>query len=533
MTNLRQSDIVYALFEYRNLNFCPFRSTMSTFQRDYQNFELPYQNTGFGAELAHTGESRQGGKCCFFGCCLGCLGFLLLIFLLLVGCYYCCFTGGTPLEVSPETSVITEPLKSDGKTVDFHQAIQKLIEPEIIQANENGFRDVLLAFGQAMFENDWQYRKTCEHFGIDPQTPPQFALENPRRANVRFDNESLNAVQAAVAKPHYSIPLVRRNESDLVLTSLPAAVQKFHEQLKSAFRDRAAARFKEGDNVAEAWKDILTAVRLARFVVLRPTYQSAHLDALDDESRLTPVADIIAVLPKWTPEQLEQAVKDLESLPNWKDRQTTLQIMQFICLDLLSATDDFGNLAARLGLQKEDRDVLMALQIIAFDWNLVAKAMNSEFKAYGELIDQAEGKSLEEQFELLSLRQPGERHDLHPNEERLQEKIEELLLDRIETGEGWNILFTPVRSKLTGALAGRLFVSWAAGEMYRLQLMEEAHCQALRLAFALELYRREHQTYPDSLEELRLNPMTPNIDFEYEKFGERYRLYNKAFQLEK
>ena len=508
---------------------------MSTNHRDYQNFELPYQNSGFDAELAQTRHSRRGGGCCFFGCCLGCLGFLLLIALLIAGFYYSLFTGGAPLEVSPETTIITEPLKSDGKTVDFHQAIQKLLVPENIQPNENGFRDVVLAYGQAIVKtfgeadaSDWQYREMCKHFGIDPQALPRFTLENPRPGDVHFDNEGLDAVQAAVAKSHYSIPLVRRNENDLVLTSLPVAIQKFHEQLVSAFRNRAMSRFNKGDN-AEAWQDMLTAARLFRFVTINSTWQSAILDAEDEESRFTPVADMAAILSQWPPEQLEKAIKDLDSLPNWQDRQTTLQIIQFTLLDILSATNDFDGLTANLGLQEED---MIVFQMITFDWNLVAKELNNEFKAYGELMEQAEGKSLDEQFDLLHLRQSGERHDLRANEETLEKKVEELLLHHFETGGGLDIFFASGRSKLTGALAGRLLISRAAGEMYRLQLMEESRCQALRLALALERYYREHQTYPDSLEELHLQPMTPHIDFEYEKFGDRYRLLNKVFQLE-
>jgi len=511
---------------------------MSTNYRDYQDFELPYQNSGFDAELAQSQQPRQGGRCCFFGCCLGCLGFLLLIALLLAGFYYSLFTGGAPLEVSPETTIITEPLKSDGQTVDFHQAIQKLLVPENIPPNENGFRDVLLAYGQAAFntfgksdDSDWQYREMCKHLGIDPQALPRFTLENPRPGDVRFDNEGLDAVQAAVAKSHYSIPLVRRSENDLVLTSLPVAIQEFHVLLESAFRDRAMSRFKNGDHTAEAWNDILTAARLVRFVTITPVGQSTLLDA-PDEFRLTPVADVVATLPQWTPEQLEKAVKDLESLPNWQDRQTALQMIQFTLLDILSATNDISGLATRLGLRGEDRDVLMALQMIAFDWNLVAKELNSEFEAYGQLLKQAEGKSLEEQFDLLRLRQPGERPNLHSNEEKLEQEVEEFLRRHFEAGGSLGIFFASGRSKVAGALAGRLLVSRAAGEMYRSQLMEEARCQALRLALALERYRRENQQYPDSLEELRLQPMTPHIDFEYEKFGERYRLLNKVFQLE-
>ena len=71
----------------------------------------------------------------------------------------------------------------------------------------------------------------------------------------------------------------------------------------------------------------------------------------------------------------------------------------------------------------------------------------------------------------------------------------------------------------------------AAGEMYRLQLIEESRCQALRLAFALEQFHREHSQYPHSLEPLRLPPMTWDMHLQYERQGEGYRIWNGACEI--
>ena len=502
---------------------------MSSADHNYHTFELPYQNNvGFDAEMAHVKKSRS--SCCFFGCCLGCLGLILLFLLCIASIYYCFFGGGATLIVSPETTVITEPLKSDGKTVDFHQAMKDRIEPNV-QADENGFRDVLLGYGQGVFVTDehWQHAAMCKELGIDPQTPPTFSLFRLTPENIQQwlaeVGKGLDAVQVAAAKPHYFIPMIRQNEKDLVAMSRPQAVHAFHERLSDALNTRAYVQFQSND-VAGAWKDILASLRLFRRVTINQAWEEA-LGGRDNESLFAPVVEVVASLPKWTPELLEQAITDLESLPDWQDRQTTLTMTQFMMLDLLSATNDPSDLHHRLQLPAEMRQMIAALQVIAFDWNLVAKELNGEIKSYGELLEQASGKSLVEQSELLGL---GEEPLAIPFSG--EQQWESFLEDRLMQDMSLNPLFASGRSKLTGEIASQL-VKWAVGEMYRLQMVEESRCQALRLACALERFRREKGRYPESLAELGLKPMLTNVNFQYEKWGTGYHFQNRMFQLER
>jgi hypothetical protein len=223
---------------------------------------------------------------------------------------------------------------------------------------------------------------------------------------------------------------------------------------------------------------------------------------------------------------LKQAIKDLESLPNWQDRQTTQKMMQFMLLDLISSANDWGALLNLFGagMAPEELQVMQGtLRFIAIDWNLVAKELNREVRVFGELMEKAEGKSLDEQFELLRLSETTEKLD----EEDLQAMLEDAILT---TGD--LPLFTSGRSKLAGSIAGKL-VRTTAGKLCLHQFMEESRCQALRLALALELYRQEHQEYPDSLDKLGLQPMPVNMNFQYEKQDAGYRLQNKVFELER
>ena len=519
-------------------------SAMSSHQHDgyhndtYQTFGLPYQSPDYDPTLEYPPQKRGcgcfGGGCCLSGCCLGCLGIILLVILGCVLLWYCILSGGVPLTVGEHTTIITEPLKDDG-TVDFHRAIQEMIVPDI-DASENGFRDVLRGFGQEVFEfgNDggksmWQFGAMCESLGIDPPPVPTFSL---RIQNAQQTNAGLDAVQAAASKPHYCVPLVRREEKDLVATSLPFSVYAFHGALSGALRKRAASRF--DSDTDGAWKDMLASIRLFRHVTINDEWRNS-IAVRGNESLLTPVADVVETLEHWTPAQLTQAIKDLESLPAWQDRQTTLTVMQFTVLDMLSTAHDIPELARRFNSHELPDDMPQeALQVfgfIGFDWNLFAVEMNSQIKRYESALEQSAGQDIDKQFELLHLREMGVPRRLSFSEEDLQKKLEEHF---VATGVlEMNPLVASGRSKLFGMLAGELIVD-AAGEMYRLQIMEESRCQALRLALALERYHRENQTYPDTLDNLGLLPMTPNMSFRYEKQRDvGYRIQNRVFQWER
>jgi len=405
-----------------------------------------------------------------------------------------------------------------------------MIEPDIPQ-DENGFMTVWRGYGKEIYDSVRQsearrhYLIMCDQFEIDPQAPPMWADADA----------GLNAVQTAAAKPHYFIPLARQSDQDLVVMSQPLALYAFHEWLSDRLRQRADRRFNAGD-VAGAWHDLLTSMRLFRRVTVHQAWIT-ELGEKESESLLTPVAQIISTLPKWTPQQLEHALRDLETLPDWQERQTMLKTMQFAMLDTLSVTNDFPGLGTRLGAEipEDEQMMLHVAQHVGIDWNLFAKELNDEMQTYGELLEKVSRDQLEEQFNQLRLRLMGVPFRMPirmSNQEEWQaftvewQAFAEVLQKRTAEFP----FLTPGRSKLFGAMMGHMG-TLAAGEMYRLQLMEESRSQALRLALALEQFRREHNQYPDSLEELRLPPMAWDMHMQYEKLGEGYRIQNTVFEM--
>ena len=516
-----------------------YNKPMSTMRPDhpdhpnYRDFEFPYQNTDFNTQHADSdcddrdrpprrarqlpARSQNDGPACCSGCLVGCFGLVVLIVIACAALWYALFSGSTRLVVSEATTIITGPLTADG-TVDFHQAIKNEFEPDI-PPEDNGFRAVLLTFGRTMFasdqDGDWQFQAMCRELGVDPAATQELEI-----------SQGLDAVRDAVNSQHYFIPLIRQSERDLVATAHPHAMRVFHSNLPDALRQRAGTRFAAGET-EEAWKDFLASIRLFRFVPNNAVWQDG---ALATGRFLTPVDDVIATLPQWSPEQLRQAIGDLESLPPWRDRQATLRIMQFILLDALSSAHDFVELLERSGVSPEEipEDMLGGLMFIAFDWNIIAREMNREIREYSERLTRAEGRRIEEQFAMLGLRREDERHNFPETDEQRAHFLAEELMRTSQnpltlfTGSGW--------SQITGSILG-YFVRLTVGDVFGLQLMEDSRTESLRLALALELFYRENEHYPDSLDELRLQPLLPNLQIEYGRLEEGYRLRNMLFEV--
>ena len=53
----------------------------------------------------------------------------------------------SPLRISPETTVLTEPLTPDGKLVDYRRYFLERQDDSLGDPAENGFGDVLRTFG--------------------------------------------------------------------------------------------------------------------------------------------------------------------------------------------------------------------------------------------------------------------------------------------------------------------------------------------------------------------------------------------------
>ena len=108
------------------------------------------------------------------------LGGLVLLCLFGFVVWICLFHE-VPLEISPETTYITEPLTADGRQVDYFRAIELMRYPPNMKTDENGFRMIIRAIGVGKESAGISYATSqiYEKLGLDPAVPPTMTFEDP------------------------------------------------------------------------------------------------------------------------------------------------------------------------------------------------------------------------------------------------------------------------------------------------------------------------------------------------------------------
>ena len=224
------------------------------------------------------------------------------------------FRNNVPPTISPETTVLTEPLTPDGKSVDYRALFLQEQDETLGDPAQNSFRDVLNAFGPLALDAGiakptppWadflmkqsarqkaEYAFHCEKFGLDPTAEPAFwsrpELLDVFRLSVDADAESPLAFLTEETWTPEELPLVDawlRQNADL-FALLETAIDretfapylfpqdelfgmfgknnfafKFCKNLALALKTRALHRVATGD-VDGALDDLRLILRLGR-----------------------------------------------------------------------------------------------------------------------------------------------------------------------------------------------------------------------------------------------------------------------------
>lgn len=108
------------------------------------------------------------------------LGGVICLGLLAVVAWICLFHS-TPLEISKETTLITGPLKSDGKQVDYFRAVELESYPPTMKTDENGFRIIIREIGVSSESTSISYvpAQLYTKLGLDPSILPTKSFEDP------------------------------------------------------------------------------------------------------------------------------------------------------------------------------------------------------------------------------------------------------------------------------------------------------------------------------------------------------------------
>ncbi|MDR2344677.1 MAG: hypothetical protein LBE18_01285 [Planctomycetaceae bacterium] len=509
-------------------------------------------------------ESQKSG-CGFSGCLIGC-GIVCLVLIitsiiagLLIHSY--CFKS-IPLKVSPETTLVTTPLKSDGKSVDFYTVLKKQIEPQNPTSN-NGFKNVLAAYGKELFINnsqealnyDWIFNEICKAVELDPNFTPENVYKEPnlsvflnglnennaeKESSIKelkltiFDelltknwsiqnypeieewlnkvNPGLDVVQKAAMEESYFIPMIRRNEQELALVSLSPPIINANAKLIHGLQIRSILQIGER-NFDKAWDDILASFHLQRKLINKGIHLFNY--NIPTEIKLQIIKTIAQSSSNWTPEQLNKAINDLQSIPQAPKREDLLLTAQYTVLDafaMTNNTEQFVESIASLSFAARTQldSLINIMKLFGFNWNIAAKKMNEAVTIYKKTIN--DEKNTEK---LLNPATIDAQLDIQKFSQKLSIDLHNKMI---------NVITVSGRSEVAGYIIGEI-VPFTEKYIFKQTLNDEIYYRLLQTAFAIELYKSEHKKYPDSIDQLKLNP--PRIT----AIKTNYKLTDKGYKI--
>jgi len=322
-----------------------------------------------------------------------------------------------PLEISKETTYVTEPLKSDGKQVDYFAAWEQETYPENMATEENGYRLIVqhlgtaadaspshsvqishkLGLGAGEFQPDMAFeepggflqdhvssgdfdRALIEGPAGDTASPRDpFAVLEDRlyrpwtlddlpmmEAWLAENGPAMDLIGEAVGKPAFHIPLATDdNPGGLISQLLPEMQQT--RSFARMLQVRAYYRVGTGD-VDGAIDDVVACKRLGRHVGHGgPLVQLLVSIAIEGIADSIGVAGSVDHPP--TKQQLQRLVDELNDLPPKPDFDKALLFERYAALDVLQT------------MARDKKWVLPTTMPsgLGLDWNVIARRVNENY----------------------------------------------------------------------------------------------------------------------------------------------------------
>jgi len=351
---------------------------------------------------------------------LGCI-FVLpgLMAMLLVATAYVCLFRTVPLRISKETTRITEPLKSDGKQIDYLAAWERETYPAIA-TEDNGYRLIVRHLGTSPEATPWHAAQISRKLRLAAgEIQPDMTFEEPgdflrdHVASEDFD-ETLSETPASeyaspvdpcavledrlrrpwtlkdlpmmeawlaengpandligktVRKPTFHIPLAMESDAGQLIALYPPAVQRtrsFARALSARANHRIAP-----DDIDGAIDDIMSCKRLGRHVgqrgMLIEVLVGITIEGIADEIG---VAGSLEHPP--SKEQLQRLVNESNELPPEAEFDKAFVFERYVALDIVQAMAH-GTALEELGLPAG------IPAWIGLDWNLIARRVNEHY----------------------------------------------------------------------------------------------------------------------------------------------------------
>lgn len=429
---------------------------------------------------------------------------------------------------SKATTFFTEPLDAEGY-VDFHAALNREYGRGV-SAENNAAIPLLRAMGPDRWQTDvfdlvlkelgqpplvvtdqtfvdestWlsqrnadQRQSEMEMFARCRQTVWK-REEFPLVAELLDRNASaLAEIAVAVQRPQYFRPLVRKQPTDTLLTSLLPDVQRVRDVARQLQCRSMLALGQEDFAAAQA--DLLTLHRLGRHISQGATLIEGLVGIALDTMAMQ-AAEQFAIHPAQTSERLQEYRRQLAALPPFADMVRKIDVGErSMGLDAVQAlargnrgdlkymhlmTNDSGNEDRPQGLVSMEA-LAKGLIGLSLDWNAAMETMNRSYD------------------ELAALMKLSDRRERLAIAERFQQRIEQSRQQSTSFQGLVSVVLSGSKSRgrnFGETLSGLLIPAVAnVGDSYD---RRQTRQQLLDVLLAAADYRCEHGEYPQTLDEL-------------------------------
>jgi hypothetical protein len=334
-----------------------------------------------------------------------------------------------PMRISKETTCITAPLTPDGDQVDYFAAIEQAVRPDSIASDDNGYRLIVQHLGKAGDSEPAHFEDMLRRLSLDPgavrqdmvfQEPLDFLTDYAaseefdeafvEQFNREWEHEfrgaagvlserllrlwtaddlpmmtpwladsgpALDLIGRAVLKPTFHIPLVRRNEYDLIMHDIAFPETQRMRSFARALHGRANYRIGTGD-IDGAIDDIIACKRLGRHL-----RQAGLVIDLQVGVSIELFADEIGIAGSLehppTKVQLQRLFHEADAHLPEAGLHQALRSERFVMLDAMQGISRGEAALSELDALGRSPRYLSAFGL---DWNVVAKRFNEHYDAF-------------------------------------------------------------------------------------------------------------------------------------------------------
>lgn len=362
------------------------------------NLEMPPE-TEFELVEEH-GEEKPAPWRRFLGC--GCAPVVLAVLVLFFLNLGPIFNGRW--TVSEETTVMTEPLRPDGKSVDYFAVIEREVYPPEMRSDENGARILAREFGAGIFFANIEDREKhiadiYEKLGLDPNHVPPMkiielgeAIEEYREKHgldrsetnqyyLNFSKSpvfegwieemepSLDIVRDAFGAKVFCIPITRANANETAVDMKHGYYFMRISGLISMMNDRIRDRLSRGD-MDGAIEDRISLYMLVRKLESQRLYNNIS------SPEFMPVIDRVTLVSSAgnypNEKQLLRLLEATRGLPPHFAPEKELLLRKYYILDSIQ----------RIALGRETEDESRLVRLMFLDWNVFMRRYNENWERH-------------------------------------------------------------------------------------------------------------------------------------------------------